>query len=58
MNSLTSKLDNPSAHATTPNRILHAFLAAWWQGNVVKAAEQFRDRTFPAASINANHIGS
>src|SRR5262249_36129815 len=44
MNTLTSTLDNPSAHATTPNRILHAFLAAWWRGNVVEAAEQFRDR--------------
>ena len=44
MNTLTSTLDNPSAHATTPNRILHAFLAAWWHGNVVEAAEQFRDR--------------
>src|SRR5262245_48318 len=44
MNTLTSTLDNPSAYATTPNRILHAFLAAWWRGNVVEAAEQFRDR--------------
>ena len=44
MNTLTSTLDNPSAHATTPNRILHAFLAGWWHGNVVEAAEQFRDR--------------
>ena len=44
MNTLTSTLDNPSTHATTPNRILNAFLAAWWRGNVVEAAEQFRDR--------------
>ena len=44
MNKLTSTLDNPSAHATTPDRILHAFLAAWWHGDVVEAAEQFRDR--------------
>ena len=44
MNTLTSTLDNPSAHATTPNRILHAFLAAWRHGNVVEAAEQFRDQ--------------
>jgi steroid delta-isomerase-like uncharacterized protein len=43
MNTLTSTLDK-SAHATTPNRILNAFLAAWWRGNVVEAAEQFRDR--------------
>ena len=41
---LTSRFENPSAHATTPNRILHAFLSAWWHGNVVEAAEQFRDR--------------
>src|SRR5262245_17843556 len=40
MNTLTSTLDNPSAHATTTDRILHAFLAAWWHGNVVEAAEQ------------------
>ena len=45
MNTLTSTLDNPSAHATTPNRILHAFLAAWWHGNVVEGAEQFRGRS-------------
>src|SRR5262245_35837407 len=44
MNTLTSTLDNPSADATTPNRILHAFLAAWWHGDVVEAAEQFGDR--------------
>jgi steroid delta-isomerase-like uncharacterized protein len=44
MNTLTAKFDNPSAHATTPKRILHAFLAAWWHGNVVEAAEQFKDR--------------
>jgi steroid delta-isomerase-like uncharacterized protein len=44
VNTLTSTLDNPSAHATTPSRILHAFLAAWWHGNVVEAAEQFGDR--------------
>src|SRR5262244_1616275 len=43
MNTLTSALDK-SAHATTPNRILHAFLAAWRHGNVVEAAEQFTDR--------------
>ena len=43
MNTLTSTLDNSSAHATTPNRILQAFLASWCHGNVVEAAEQFRD---------------
>ena len=43
MNVLTSTLDK-SVHATTPNRILQAFLAAWWHGNVAEAAEHFRDR--------------
>src|SRR5262249_51366455 len=43
MNTLSSTLDK-SAHATTPDRILRAFLAAWWHGNVALAAEQFRDR--------------
>jgi hypothetical protein len=43
MNMPTSTLDK-LVHATTPNRILHAFLAGWWHGNVVEAAEQFRDR--------------
>ena len=44
MNTQTTTLDNPSAGATTPNGILHAFLAAWWHGNVVEAVAQFRDR--------------
>ena len=44
MNTRTSTLDNPSAYATTPSRILHAFLVAWWHGNIVEAAEQFRDQ--------------
>ena len=39
-----STLDNPSADATTPNGILHAFLAAWWHGNVAEGADQFSDR--------------
>src|SRR5262245_5708123 len=39
MSTRTSTLDNPSAHATTPNRILHAFLAAWWHGDVVEAGD-------------------
>ena len=41
MNSQTTTLGNPWADATTPNGILHAFLAAWWHGNVVEAADQF-----------------
>jgi len=44
MNTQTTTLDNPSADATTPNGILHAFLAAWWHGNVAEAADQFSDR--------------
>ena len=43
MNTQTTTLDNPSADATTPNGILHAFLAAWWHGNVAEAADQFSD---------------
>jgi steroid delta-isomerase-like uncharacterized protein len=44
MNKQTTALDNSSVDATTPNRILHAFLAAWWRGNVVEAAHQFSDQ--------------
>jgi hypothetical protein len=44
MNTQTTTLDNPSADATTPNEILHAFLAAWWHGNVGETADQFSDR--------------
>jgi steroid delta-isomerase-like uncharacterized protein len=43
MNTQTTTLDNSSVDAT-PDRILHAFLAAWWRGNVVEAADQFSDR--------------
>ena len=44
MNTQTTTLGNPSADATTPNGILHAFLAAWWHGNVGEAADQSSDR--------------
>ena len=44
MNTQTTTLDNPSADATTPNGILHAFLAAWWHGNVGEASDQLSDR--------------
>jgi hypothetical protein len=44
MNTRTTALDNSSGDATTPNRILHAFLAAWRCGNVVEAAHQFSDQ--------------
>ena len=44
MNTQTPTLGNPSADATTPNGILHAFLAAWWHGDVGEAADLFSDR--------------
>ena len=44
MNTQTTTLDNSSADATTSNRILRAFLAAWWHGNVVEAADLFSDQ--------------
>jgi steroid delta-isomerase-like uncharacterized protein len=44
MNTQTTALDNSSVDATTPNRILHAFLAAWRCGNVAQAAHQFSDQ--------------
>ena len=44
MNTQTSTLDKSSVDATTPDRILHAFLNAWWRGDVVEAAHQFSDR--------------
>jgi steroid delta-isomerase-like uncharacterized protein len=44
MNTQITTLNNPSADTTTSNEILHAFLAAWWHGNVDEAADQFSDR--------------
>ena len=44
MNTQTTTLGNPSADATTPDGILHAFLAAWWHGNVGEAADLFSDQ--------------
>jgi steroid delta-isomerase-like uncharacterized protein len=44
MKTQTTALDNSSVDATTPDHILHAFLAAWWRGNVVEAAHQFSDQ--------------
>ena len=44
MNTQITTLNNPSADTTTSNEILHAFLAAWWHGNVGEAADQFSDR--------------
>jgi steroid delta-isomerase-like uncharacterized protein len=44
MNRQTTAFYNSSVDPTTPNRILHAFLASWRRGNVVEAAHQFRDQ--------------
>ena len=44
MNIHTTVLDNASAEATTPDRILQTALAAWRQGNFVAAANQFNDQ--------------
>ncbi len=44
MNTQTTALGNSSAGTRNPNRILDAFLAAWWHGNVVEAADQFSDQ--------------
>jgi steroid delta-isomerase-like uncharacterized protein len=44
MNTRTPAPANPSADATTPDRILRAFLADWWHGDVVEAADRFSDR--------------
>jgi steroid delta-isomerase-like uncharacterized protein len=44
MNTQTTTLDNSPVDATTPDRILHAFLDAWRHGNFVEASDQFSDR--------------
>jgi SnoaL-like domain len=44
MKTQTTALDNSSVDATTPDQILHAFLASWRRGNVVEAAHQFSDQ--------------
>ena len=44
MNTQATTLDTSSVDATTPDRILHAFLAAWWHGDIAEAADQFGDR--------------
>ena len=41
MKTHSTVLDNASAEATTPDRILQAALAAWRQGNFVKVVDQF-----------------
>ena len=37
-------MNTQTTDATTSDGILHAFLAAWWHGNVGEAADQFSDR--------------
>jgi hypothetical protein len=44
MNTHSSVLDNASAEATTPDRILQIALAAWRQGNFVEVVDQFNDQ--------------
>jgi steroid delta-isomerase-like uncharacterized protein len=44
MNTQSTFRDNASVEATTSDRILQTALAAWRQGNVVAAAEQFNDQ--------------
>jgi hypothetical protein len=57
MNTQTTTLDNSSVDATTPDRVLHAFLDAWWRGNVVEAADQFSDR-LGWVGLEAAHAGA
>ncbi|HEY2459084.1 MAG TPA: ester cyclase [Candidatus Acidoferrum sp.] len=44
MNTHSTVLNDASAEATTPDRILQTALAAWRQGNFVAAANQFNDQ--------------
>jgi steroid delta-isomerase-like uncharacterized protein len=44
MNTHSTVLDNASAEATTPDRILQTALAAWKQDNFVEVADQFNDQ--------------
>jgi steroid delta-isomerase-like uncharacterized protein len=44
MNTHSSVLDNASAEATTPDRILQIASAAWRQGNFVEVVDQFNDQ--------------
>ena len=44
MNTHSIVLNDVSAEATTPDRILQTVLAAWGQGNFVAAANQFNDQ--------------
>ena len=44
MNTHSTVLNDASAEATTPDRILQTALAAWRQGNFVATANQFNDQ--------------
>ena len=44
MNTHSTVLNDASAEATTPDRILQTALAAWRQENFVAAANQFNDQ--------------
>ncbi|SRR6266436_5212852 len=44
MNTHSTVLDNASAEATTPDRILQTALAAWRQGSFVEVVDQFSDQ--------------
>jgi steroid delta-isomerase-like uncharacterized protein len=44
MNTHSTVLDNASAEATTSDRILQTALAAWREGNLVAAIDQFNDQ--------------
>jgi hypothetical protein len=44
MNTHRTVLDNASAEATTPDRILQIALAAWRQGKFVEVVDQFNDQ--------------
>jgi steroid delta-isomerase-like uncharacterized protein len=44
MNTHSTILENASAQATTPNRILQIALAAWRQGNLVELVDQFNNQ--------------
>ena len=44
MNTHSTILENASAQATTPDRILQIALAAWRQGNLVELVDQFNNQ--------------
>jgi len=53
MKTQTTPLDTSSTGSRNAHRILDTFLAAWWYGNVVQAANQFSDQfTFTDHALN------